>query len=286
VPDGDTFRKFIVDAVTEQITEKANRQAEHIASKAGRQAERQLAKAARHVARHLDTLDTWTRTEPGARRPRLSRQDIAEAAVKIADAEGFDAVSMRRIATDLDVGTMTLYHYVRTKDELLTLVMDSIMGEVVVPPDQPLPDDWREAISVIARRSRDSFRAHPWILDIRDDPGLGPNSVLHFDQCVQALESLNADLGTKFDVITAVDEYVFGYCLHERNDFRDDDAGRHIVSYILDLVASGGYPAIAQLIEAEGTAGLWAKLTAHANDPTRFDRNLARLLAGFMASAP
>ena len=53
--------------------------------------------------------------------------------MRIADAEGFDAVSMRRIAAELDAGTMTLYHYVRTKDELLTLVIDAVMGEVVVP---------------------------------------------------------------------------------------------------------------------------------------------------------
>ena len=65
--------------------------------------------------------------------------------MRIADAEGFDAVSMRRIATELDAGTMTLYHYVRTKDELLTLVIDAVMGEVVIPDDEPMPDDWRAA---------------------------------------------------------------------------------------------------------------------------------------------
>ena len=54
--------------------------------------------------------------------------------MRIADAEGFDALSMRRLAAELDAGTMTLYHYVRTKDELLALVNDAVMGEVVVPP--------------------------------------------------------------------------------------------------------------------------------------------------------
>ena len=64
--------------------------------------------------------------------------------MRIADAEGFDALSMRRLAAELDAGTMTLYHYVRTKDELLTLVVDAVMGEVVVPADERLPDDWRD----------------------------------------------------------------------------------------------------------------------------------------------
>ena len=59
------------------------------------------------------------RPEPGARRPRHTREQIAAAALAIADAEGFEAVSMRRVAAELGAGTMTLYHYVRTKDELV-----------------------------------------------------------------------------------------------------------------------------------------------------------------------
>ena len=51
--------------------------------------------------------------------------------MRIADAEGIDALSMRRLAAELDAGTMTLYHYVHTKDELLALVTDAVMGEVV-----------------------------------------------------------------------------------------------------------------------------------------------------------
>ena len=93
----------------------------------------QRAAALDHLASHLGALDLWTRAEPPAAGPASRRDDIAEAAVRIADTEGFDALSMRRLAAELDAGTMTLYHYVRTKDELLTLVTDAVMGEVVVP---------------------------------------------------------------------------------------------------------------------------------------------------------
>ena len=61
----------------------------------------------------------WTRADRGSRKPRFNRDDIAAAAIRIADTEGFEAVSMRRLAAELDAGTMSLYHYVRTKDELL-----------------------------------------------------------------------------------------------------------------------------------------------------------------------
>ena len=89
----------------------------------------------------------WTRQVPSPRKPRFTREELAAAAIRIADAEGFAAVSMRRIAADLDSGTMTLYHYVKTKDELLSLVVDEVMGEVVVPDAVPFPTDWRDAMT-------------------------------------------------------------------------------------------------------------------------------------------
>src|SRR5262249_24800905 len=69
----------------------------------------------------------WARPEPRARRPAHTRDGITRAAIRIADAEGFDALSMRRVAAELQAGTMTIYHYVRTKDELLALVDNAIM---------------------------------------------------------------------------------------------------------------------------------------------------------------
>jgi AcrR family transcriptional regulator len=273
----EALRQFVVDTVTEKIAEKAQRQADKIAHKAAHHAE--------HFDRlneRLDALDVWTRIEPGRRRPRFTREEIATVALRIADAEGLEAVSMRRIAAELGAGTMTLYHYVRTKDELLALVMDAVMSEVVVPADAPLPDDWRGAISIIARRSRDAFRRHPWILDIADDPAIGPNSVRHFDQSVQAVASLPGAFVDKLDVITAVDEYVLGFCIHERSDFHNGsgDNENEMIAYVDELVATGDYPALAEMIRGVGIESLWAKMQDHANDPTRFDRNLARILDG------
>src|SRR5919199_3069026 len=75
----------------------------------------------------------WTRPEPGQRKPRFTREQLAAAALAIADEEGLDAVTMRRVADALGAGTMTLYHYVQSKDELLILMADAMMGELLVP---------------------------------------------------------------------------------------------------------------------------------------------------------
>jgi AcrR family transcriptional regulator len=269
-----------VDAAVEAATEK-------IAYKAARQAAKVRAKAARHaeqldrLAEHLEALDVWTRVEPPRRRPRLSREEIAATAVRIADDEGLDALSMRRLAAELDAGTMTLYYYLRTKDELLALVNDAVMGEVVLPAGERQPDDWRGALKVIAQRSRDALRRHPWMFDIGGDPAVGPNSVRHFEQTMQAVAGLDVDFATKLDVVTAVDEYIFGFCLHERATLHEDAANdASMQRYVEDLIATGDFPELSRLVEREGTAQVWAQLSAHAEDPARFDRNLDRLLDG------
>jgi AcrR family transcriptional regulator len=231
-----------------------------------------------------EALDLWTRLEPGARKPRYTREEITEAAVRIADADGIGALSMRRLAAELDAGTMTLYHYVRTKDELLTLVTDAVMGELVLPVDQLPADDWVTAITAIARSSRAALERHPWVFDIVDDPAVGPNGVRHFDQSLQAMASLPGTLADKLDVISAVDEYVFGYCLHARNN-RTDQAepaldAEEMMAYLLELTRSGDYPQLTLLLAEHDPAELWTLIDSHGRDQARFDRNLARMLDG------
>jgi AcrR family transcriptional regulator len=232
-----------------------------------------------------DVLDLWTRDEPGSRRPRFTRGDIAAAAVHIADTEGIEALSMRRLALELGAGTMTLYHYLRTKDELLLLVTDTVMGEIVLPLGALPTDDWRAAMTAIAHSSRLALERHPWVFDVVDDPGAGPNGVRHFDQSMQAVASLPGTLDDRLDVIFAVDEYVFGYCLHRRDDQAGakDQGGEAMRDYVGDLVAGGDYPTLAGLVAEHGLDAMWAKVVDHGRDETRFDRNLQRLLDGVAA---
>ena len=233
----------------------------------------------------LEAMAVWLRDEPGARRPRWSRDEMASAAVELVDTEGLDALSMRRLAGVLGAGTMTLYHYVKTKDELLALVTDAVLAEVLLDDHELDPTDWQATMRVIAHRTRDSLLRHPWVFDITEEPPFGPNAARHFDQCLGALAAVEADLGTKLDVIFTVDEYVFGYCLQRRNDLADDhrDDGAAMVAYAEGLVARGGYPNLEALMAEHGATGLLAQVQAHGADPERFDRNLDRLFHGIAA---
>jgi AcrR family transcriptional regulator len=165
------------------------------------------------------------------------RQQIVDAAVELADAEGLEAVSMRRLAEKLGVGTMTPYSYVADKDELLDLMLDEVGREMLVP--EPLPDDWRQALRAIALATRATVEAHPWIFRGQARRPRGRiNTMRHIEQSIGAVQMLGVDRPTGARVLMAVDDYVLGHCFRKRyrermtraiagaGEGRVDDAGR------------------------------------------------------------
>lgn len=97
-----------------------------------------------------------------ADKPQLSREAIVEAAVRIIDAEGLDAVSMRRVAQEFGTGAASLYAYVANKDELLDLLVDWVMGEVVDRWRNPEPTaaNWRDLLKDCVRLTHDVLVEH------------------------------------------------------------------------------------------------------------------------------
>lgn len=140
-----------------------------------------------------------------------------------------------------------------------------------------------------AHRSRDAVRKHPWMLDVRDDPAPGPNGIRHWDQSMQAVASLEISIGERFELVSAVDEYVFGFCLAERANGPLGDEGSpgpqfdQMRDYVEGLIATGEYPALAAIREEPGLEDAWGQMQRQIADPDRFDRNLQRLLDGFEA---
>jgi len=143
------------------------------------------------------------------------RAEIVAAAVRIADAEGVEAVSMRRLADELGVATMTPYTHVESKDELIDLMRDAVAAEMILP--EPIPADWREALRAIAHRTRDAFEAHPWSLDIASRrPRARINRLRHIEQSVGIMVRLEVAPQTGRAVLMSIDDYVIGYCARKR----------------------------------------------------------------------
>jgi AcrR family transcriptional regulator len=226
----------------------------------------------------------WTQPAPGTRKPRFSREQIAEAAVRIADAEGFDAVSMRRIADELGAATMTLYYYVRTKEDLVTLMDDAIMGEVVIPDGQ-LPRDWRNAVATVARSSYRAFRRHPWALDALRGARWGPNGMRHFEQSLAAVANAPFDEQGKFDVLGIVDDYVFGHVMRAgeamtRSDVVDGKPSPQLLRFMQAQLATGEFPHVNALLGKDSFTGAWSRIGRYMNDADRFERGLEAVLDG------
>jgi AcrR family transcriptional regulator len=231
-------------------------------------------------------IPIWARPEPGARQPRFSREQIAAAALAIADSEGFEAVSMRRIAAALDAGTMTLYHYVSTKDDLIALMDDALMAEILIPEGE-LPGDWRAALLMIARRTREVFTRHPWALLSLRNSLPGPNGMRHFEQSLAAIERLPISPIQRLELISLVDDFVFGHVLRssEARDVAargeaDSEATKAIMDFAGALLKTGNFPHTAAIYQ---DPSIEAQRTNPSAEQARFERGLAALLDGFMA---
>jgi AcrR family transcriptional regulator len=193
----------------------------------------------------------------------LNKPRIAAAALAIADREGFAAVSMRRVAQELGVGTMSLYYYAKSKAELISAMDDALMAEVLVPT---LPEDWREALTAIALRTRDVFVRHPWALSSMQSAPPGVNAMQHMEQCLEALAHTSMTTEEKLTLLALVDDFVFGYALRETagDPVVDMDAARK-------RLATGAFP---ELTKAFGKK-------RRLSIPNRFDLGLEAIFDKF-----
>jgi len=202
--------------------------------------------------------------ERGARQPRdrgLSRDEIVRTAIAVADAEGPEAISMRRIARELRAGPMSLYWYVGSKEELLDLMLETLEAEVEAP--EPT-GDWRTDLRVFANRMRAALNRHPWALEfIGSRPPAGPNDARNLERLLGILAGLDLDARLTMDLLGAIATYVLGAVIREGREIRlqreqeQAEAGR--TEEELDAEreryrdwfrASGQYPQIARLMES------------------------------------
>jgi AcrR family transcriptional regulator len=203
----------------------------------------------------------WGRRAGGTRGPKraLTLQAIVDAGIALASTEGIEHVSMARVAKQLGVGTMSLYRYVLSKDELLTVMVDYGLGP---PPAAAEGEHWRVGLTRWAEDVRAAYLRHPWSLKVPiTAPPLGPNNVrwmeaalatmaatpLSEDEKLSTLLLLSGfvrnDATLSVDVVTAATQaarsglppVTYGAILSELTDPRDFPAvHRAIASGILD----------------------------------------------------
>ncbi|MBT1092682.1 TetR family transcriptional regulator [Streptomyces sp. WAC 05379] len=151
----------------------------------------------------------WARPQRESDQPALSRATIVREAIVMLDAEGVEALSMRKLATRLNAGAASLYRHVATKDELMELAVDEVAAEIDVPPaDSP---DWRAAVAQAAHSFRTTALRHPWLSSVLGQAGLaylGPN-LMSYSERLAALFT-TAGFPDPNGAIDAVLSYVIG----------------------------------------------------------------------------
>ena len=158
-----------------------------------------------------------------------------DAAIAIADSEGAEAVSMRRIAQVLRAGVMSLYWHLANKEHLLEQMLDALMADVDVP--EPT-GDWRADLRVQARSMRQVQLRHPWVIDfITARPSLGPNTLRFLDKSLAALDCLDIDTATAVNVLQTVSTYVSGAVLRELTELRVQREQEQLISADNDFAA-------------------------------------------------
>lgn len=215
------------------------------------------------LRRSLELL--WQGRERASRGPKpgLTLERIVAAAVGLADREGLAALSMRKVAAELGVGTMSLYRYVPGKGELLDLMLDHVNQ---VPGANPVPGEgdahlgagWRIAMEHLAWHTWRLYHRHPWLLQVNQArPILGPNALAGFDRTLQSLDGLGLTDQEKVSVLLAIDHYVTGtartYILEQQasevSGVSDEEHWAAQEPMLIDAMESGSYPEVAKLSE-------------------------------------
>ena len=143
----------------------------------------------------------------------LSKRRVAIEAIRLADSEGVDGLSMRRLAGVLGKGAMSLYHYVANKEELLDAMVDLVFEEIDLPPEGV---DWQEAMRRRAQSARQVLARHPWaigLLESRTSPGFA--TLRHHEAVIACLRKAGFSVEMATHANWLIDSCVYGYALQE-----------------------------------------------------------------------
>ena len=187
--------------------------------------------------------------------PDLSKARIVDAAIAIADREGLAAVSMRRLATELRVATMSLYRHVPSKDELVLVMLDAVFREEALPSKRPR--GWRAKLDLLARVQWAIYRRHKWMAATISltRPVLVPNGMKHTEWALEATDGVVGDAAQQLLVALTLFGFVRGLAASlETETYAEQDTGMssddHIEAQTREfeaIVASGAFPMLTRV---------------------------------------
>jgi AcrR family transcriptional regulator len=250
----------------------------------------ELSPAAARTRRGMEAL--WGLRTPPARGPKqgLTVEAIAAAAVAIADEGGLDALSMRRMAERLGVGTMSLYTYVPGKAELIDAMLDLVYGE----PEGAVthPDGWRAALEAHARTDWELYLRHPWVVHATSLRAvLGPNELDRYERALQRVDGIGLTGREMAAVASLVGGYVAGVARQvadiraapERTGLTDDEWWAARGSILDEIWDAERWPVATRVSTEDGFDGEGPASYLENEALTDFEFGLQRVLDGIEA---
>jgi AcrR family transcriptional regulator len=161
----------------------------------------------------MSSMEQATSVRRAGRRPRVSREQVLDAALRLADEGGLAAVTMASVGARLGVEAMSLYRHIGNKEEMLDGLVDRVFAEIEVPADVR---DWRDAMRWRAISTHDALRRHPWaigLMESRSQPG--PATLGHHEAMVAILLRAGFDGRMAVRVYNLLDSYIYGFALQE-----------------------------------------------------------------------
>ncbi len=184
------------------------------------------------------------------RPPAFTRDQVVEAAVRIAGTDGLEAVTMRRVATEIGAGAMSLYTYVPDREHLTDLMVDTVAGSFPLPPPT---GDWRADLHALVAVQRAMMRAHPWLPGVLAGRRLTGRNLLGFlEYGLRALDPAGLPAATRMTLIGLLTGFVAAYVTSELAGEADGAAG---AGQIVEAVAGGDFPMLAAVVAEGGGPG-------------------------------
>lgn len=180
-------------------------------------------------------------------RPPLSRDRVLKAAVALADKEGLEGLSMRRLAGEFGVVPMALYKHVANKDDMLDGMVDVVFTEIALPHPE---EDWKTAMRRRAVSARQVLGRHRWAIGLTESrmkPGV--TNLRHHDSVIGSLRNAGFPIALAIHAYSTMDSYIYGFALQEQQlPFEGSDDAGDVAEGILQQFPVGEYPYLAETI--------------------------------------
>jgi AcrR family transcriptional regulator len=181
-----------------------------------------------------------------APRAPLSKERVLRAAVALADHGGIASLSMRKLAEELGVEAMSLYHHVANKDEILDGMVDVVFSEIDLPSSGA---GWKTAMRERAISARKVLSHHPWAIGLLESrANAGPATLRHHDSVIGSLRKAGFSIALAAHAFSALDSYIYGFALQELNlPFETAEEIDEVAGNILRQMPADQYPHLTEL---------------------------------------